>query len=116
MALNLLEICRNRIKLRNLFYPLFSFPTKEENIKTKYTGSAEKNGVLFKILKSYQAWCQIKALFLFFPVMSLDMRFGLKLTEVCKELYLYPYFGSLQTKVMSHSISPLVVFLVFGHP
>ena len=36
-------------------------------------------------LKLHQDWCQMKALVLFFPVMSLDMRFGLKLSKICKK-------------------------------
>ena len=37
-------------------------------------------------LKPLQDWCQMKALVLFFPVMSLDMRFGLKLSELSQEI------------------------------
>ena len=38
-------------------------------------------------LKPHQAGCQMKALVLYFPEMSLDMRFGLKLSDICKKTW-----------------------------
>ena len=34
---------------------------------------------------NHPPWCQMKALVLYFPRMSLDIRFELKLSEICEE-------------------------------